>query len=158
MQVDSRETCERLRAFAAQFMPGTRRDASSTTPAARPIFDLYGVEDEIQRALERKVPLKSGGYLVIDQTEAMTTIDVNTGSFLGQRNLEETSTAPTSRRREAVARQLRLRNLGGIIIIDFIDMDDDEHRRQVLRTLEKALARDHAKTTSTSSRRWAWSR
>ena len=92
------------------------------------------------------MPLKSGGYLIIDQTEAMTTIDVNTGSFLGQRNLEETIYRTNLEARSRVARQLRLRNLGGIIIIDFIDMDDAEHRRQVLRALEKALARDHAKT------------
>ncbi|NUS60848.1 MAG: Rne/Rng family ribonuclease, partial [Lysobacter sp.] len=114
---------------------------------ARPIFDLYGVEDEIQHALEKEVPLKSGGYLVIDQTEAMTTVDVNTGSFLGQRNLEETVYRTNLEAAQAVARQLRLRNLGGIIIIDFIDMTDAEHRRQVLRTLEKSLAKDHAKTT-----------
>ena len=104
---------------------------------ARPVFDLYGVEDEIQHALEKEVPLKSGGYLVIDQTEAMTTVDVNTGSFLGQRNLEETVYRTNLEAAQAVARQLRLRNLGGIIIIDFIDMHDVEHRRQVLRTLEK---------------------
>jgi ribonuclease G len=114
---------------------------------SRAIFDLYGVEDEIQRALEKEVPLKSGGYLVIDQTEAMTTVDVNTGSFLGQRNLEETVYRTNLEAAQSVARQLRLRNLGGIIIIDFIDMVDPEHRRQVLRTLEKSLARDHAKTT-----------
>ena len=82
------------------------------------------MEDEIQRALEKNVPLKSGGYLVIDQTEAMTTIDVNTGSFLGQRNLEETVYRTNLEAAQSVARQLRLRNLGGIIIIDFIDMDD----------------------------------
>ena len=111
------------------------------------MFDLYGVEDEIQRAMQKEVPLKSGGYLIIDQTEAMTTVDVNTGSFLGQRNLEETVYRTNLEAAQAVARQLRLRNLGGIIIIDFIDMTDDEHKRQVLRTLEKALARDHAKTT-----------
>ena len=112
-----------------------------------PDLRLYGVEDEIQRALEKEVPLKSGGYLVIDQTEAMTTVDVNTGSFLGQRNLEETVYRTNLEAAQSVARQLRLRNLGGIIIIDFIDMVDAEHRRQVLRTLEKSLARDHAKTT-----------
>ena len=93
------------------------------------------------------MPLKSGGYLVIDQTEAMTTVDVNTGSFLGQRNLEETVYRTNLEAAQAVARQLRLRNLGGIIIIDFIDMTDPEHRRQVLRTLEKSLVRDHARTT-----------
>jgi ribonuclease G len=146
VKVDSRETCDRLRTFAAQYMPGLAEKIEHYS-GARPVFDLYGVEDEIQRALEKEVPLKSGGYLVIDQTEAMTTIDVNTGSFLGQRNLEETVYRTNLEAAQAVARQLRLRNLGGIIIIDFIDMVDPEHRRQVLRTLEKSLARDHAKTT-----------
>jgi len=146
VKVDSRETCEKLRTFAAQFMPGLAEKIEHYG-GQRPVFDLYGVEDEIQRALDKEVPLKSGGYLVIDQTEAMTTIDVNTGSFLGQRNLEETVYRTNLEAAQAVARQLRLRNLGGIIIIDFIDMLDPEHRRQVLRTLEKSLARDHAKTT-----------
>ena len=146
VKVDSRETCERLREFAAQYMPELAEKIEHYS-GARPIFDLYGVEDEIGRALEKEVPLKSGGYLVIDQTEAMTTVDVNTGSFLGQRNLEETVYRTNLEAAQAVARQLRLRNLGGIIIIDFIDMVDPEHRRQVLRTLEKQLARDHAKTT-----------
>jgi ribonuclease G len=154
VKVDSRETCERLRAFAAQYMPALSAAEGAGLVekiehygGARPVFDLYGVEDEIKRALEKEVPLKSGGYLVIDQTEAMTTVDVNTGSFLGQRNLEETVYRTNLEAAQAVARQLRLRNLGGIIIIDFIDMHDAEHRRQVLRTLEKSLARDHAKTT-----------
>jgi ribonuclease G len=154
VKVDSRETCERLRAFAAQYMPALSTNEGpglvekiELYSGARPVFDLYGVEDEIKRALEKQVPLKSGGTLVIDQTEAMTTVDVNTGSFLGQRNLEETVYRTNLEAAQAVARQLRLRNLGGIIIIDFIDMHDAEHRRQVLRTLEKALARDHAKTT-----------
>jgi len=146
VKVDSRETCERLREFAAQYMPALA-DKIEHYSGARPIFDMYGVEDEIQHALEKEVPLKSGGTLVIDQTEAMTTVDVNTGSFLGQRNLEETVYRTNLEAAQSVARQLRLRNLGGIIIIDFIDMLDAEHRRQVLRTLEKSLARDHAKTT-----------
>ncbi|TWI10608.1 ribonuclease G [Aerolutibacter ruishenii] len=146
VKVDSRETCERLRSFAAAYMPGLAEKIEHYT-GERPIFDLYGVEDEIQRALEKQVPLKSGGYLVIDQTEAMTTVDINTGSFLGQRNLEETVYRTNLEAAQSVARQLRLRNLGGIIIIDFIDMTDAEHKRQVLRLLEKALARDHAKTT-----------
>jgi ribonuclease G len=146
LRVDSRETFERMMQFARQFMPELAERVEHY-PGERPIFDLYGIEDEIQRALQKQVPLKSGGYLVVDQTEAMTTVDVNTGSFLGQRNLEETVYRTNLEAAQAVARQLRLRNLGGIIIIDFIDMTDDEHRRQVLRTLEKALARDHAKTT-----------
>ena len=146
VKVDSRETFERLREFAARYRPGLAEQIEHYS-GARPVFDLYGVDDEIQHALEKQVPLKSGGYLVIDQTEAMTTVDVNTGSFLGQRNLEETVYRTNLEAAQAVARQLRLRNLGGIIIIDFIDMHDAEHRRQVLRTLEKSLAKDHAKTT-----------
>ena len=146
VKVDSKETHERLQAFVAKYMP-VLAERIELYSGERPIFDLYGVEDEIGRALDKQVPLKSGGYLVIDQTEAMTTVDVNTGSFLGQRNLEETVFRTNLEAAQAVARQLRLRNLGGIIIIDFIDMDDPEHRRQVLRTLEKSLAKDHAKTT-----------
>ncbi|MCE2944822.1 MAG: ribonuclease G [Lysobacteraceae bacterium] len=145
--VDSRETHERLLRFAGQFMPELASRIEHYA-GERPLFDLNGVEDEIVRALQKEVPLKSGGYLVLDQTEAMTTVDVNTGSFLGQRNLEETAFRTNLEAAQAVARQLRLRNLGGIIIIDFIDMHDADHRRQVLRTLEKALSRDHAKTTT----------
>ncbi len=145
VRVDSRETVERLQEFVRQFMPELAERIEHYA-GERPVFDLYGVEDEIRRALQKNVPLKSGGYLVIDQTEAMTTVDVNTGSFLGQRNLEETVYRTNLEAAQSVARQLRLRNLGGIIIIDFIDMADPEHRRQVLRTLEKALAGDHART------------
>ena len=115
-------------------------------PGERPIFDLYGIEDEIQKALERKVQLKSGGHLVFDQTESMTTVDVNTGAFVGHRNLEETIFKTNLEAAQAICRQLRLRNLGGIIIIDYIDMSIEEHKRQVMRAMEKALDRDHAKT------------
>ena len=146
VRVDSRETFDRTLHFAQQFMPELA-ERIEHYPGERPIFDLYGVEDEIQRALKKEVPLKSGGYLIVDQTEAMTTVDVNTGGFLGHRNLEETVYKTNLEAAQAAARQLRLRNLGGIIIIDFIDMTDEEHKRQVLRTLEKALSRDHAKTT-----------
>jgi ribonuclease G len=146
VRVDSREAFERLSAFAHQFMPALAERIEHYS-GERPIFDLYGVEDEILRAMQKQVPLKSGGHLIIDQTEAMATVDVNTGSFLGQRNLEETVYRTNLEAAQAVARQLRLRNLGGIIIIDFIDMTDDEHRRQVLRTLEKGLAHDHARTS-----------
>ena len=146
VRVDSRETMLRLQEFVGQFMP-TLVERIELYIGERPVFDLYGVEDEIQRALQKNVPLKSGGYLVIDQTEAMTTVDVNTGSFLGQRNLEETVYRTNLEAAQSVARQLRLRNLGGIIIIDFIDMTDVEHRRQVLRTLEKALTGDHSRTS-----------
>jgi ribonuclease G len=146
VRIDSRETFDRTVEFARQFVPDLV-DRIEHYPGERPIFDLYGVEDEIQRALRKDVPLKSGGHLIIDQTEAMTTIDVNTGAFLGTRNLEETVYRTNLEAAQAAARQLRLRNLGGIIIIDFIDMTDEEHKRQVLRTLEKGLSRDHAKTT-----------
>lgn len=146
VRVDSRETFEKMVRFAEQFMPELA-ERIEHYPGERPIFDLYGVEDEIQRALKKEVPLKSGGYLIVDQTEAMTTIDVNTGAFLGHRNLEETVYKTNLEAAQAAARQLRVRNLGGIIIIDFIDMVDPEHRRQVLRMLEKTLSRDHAKTT-----------
>jgi ribonuclease G len=146
VRVDSRETLDKTLRFAQQFMPDLA-DRVEHYPGERPIFDLYGVEDEIQRALKKEVPLKSGGYLIIDQTEAMTTIDVNTGAFLGHRNLEETVYKTNLEAAQSAARQLRLRNLGGIIIIDFIDMIDEEHKRQVLRMLEKSLAHDHAKTT-----------
>ncbi|HSX59878.1 MAG TPA: ribonuclease G [Tahibacter sp.] len=146
VRVDSRETYDKIHSFTQQFMPDLV-ERIEHYPGERPIFDLYGVEDEIQRALRKEVPLKSGGYLIVDQTEAMTTVDVNTGAFLGHRNLEETVYRTNLEAAQAAARQLRLRNLGGIIIIDFIDMTDEEHKRQVLRTLEKALARDHAKTT-----------
>ncbi|HTA65679.1 MAG TPA: ribonuclease E/G, partial [Xanthomonadaceae bacterium] len=145
VRVDSRETLSRLQGFVQQFMPALV-DRIELYLGERPIFDLYGVEDEIGRALQKNVALKSGGYLVIDQTEAMTTVDVNTGSFLGQRNLEETVYRTNLEAAQSAARQLRLRNLGGIIIIDFIDMTDPEHRRQVLRMLEKSLAGDHART------------
>src|SRR3989344_5302268 len=101
----------------------------------------------IQKSLGRKVQLKSGGHLIIDQTEAMTTIDVNTGAFVGHRNLEETIYKTNLEAAQTIARQLRLRNLGGIVIIDFIDMQETEHRRQVLRSLEKHLERDHSKVT-----------
>lgn len=146
VRVDSRETFEKVVKFVHKFMP-TLDDRIEHYTGERPIFDLYGVEDEIQRALKKEVPLKSGGYLIVDQTEAMTTIDVNTGGYVGTRNLEETVYRTNLEAAQAAARQLRLRNLGGIIIIDFIDMTDEEHKRQVLRMLEKGLARDHAKTT-----------
>ncbi len=135
--------------FAQTFMPdAVARLELHGEP--RSVFELHHVEDEIQKALERKVPLKSGGYVIIDQTEAMTTIDVNTGAFVGHRNLEETIFRTNLEAAVAIARQLRLRNLGGIIIIDFIDMEEAEHRRQVLASLEKALRDDHVKTSISS--------
>jgi len=145
VRIDSRETYQKALEFTRAFMPELE-SRIEYYPGDRPIFDLYSVEDEIKKALERKVPLKSGGYLVFDQTEALTTIDINTGAYVGRKNLEETLFKTNLEATQAVARQLRLRNLGGIIIVDFIDMAEPEHRRQVLRTLEKALARDRVRT------------
>ena len=145
VRIDSRESYRRVVDFAEQFTPELCGRIEHY-PGERPIFDLYGVEDELQKALERKAQLKSGGYLIVDQTEAMTTIDVNTGAYVGRRNLEETIFKTNLEAAHAIARQLRLRNLGGIIIIDFIDMHSEEHKRQVLRALEKSLERDHMKT------------
>ena len=145
IRIDSKTSWTKARGFAEKLIPDLHVQIDYY-PGERPIFDLYGVEDEIEKALERKVELKSGGYLIIDQTEAMTTIDVNTGAFVGHRNLEETIFKTNMEAAVAICRQLRLRNLGGIIIIDFIDMMDEEHKRQVLRALEKCLSHDHAKT------------
>lgn len=145
VRIDSKETYQKAVKFARELIPDVV-DRIEYYPGERPIFDLYSVEDEIQRGLDRHVPLKSGGYLVIDQTEAMTTVDVNTGGFIGRRNLEETLFKTNLEAAHAIARQLRLRNIGGIIIIDFIDMEDPEHKRQVLRALDKALAKDRTTT------------
>jgi ribonuclease G len=148
IRIDSRETFLKARDFGIEFIPEIA-ERIEYYPGERPIFDLYSVEDEIQKALERKVPLKSGGYLIIDQTEAMTTIDVNTGAYVGRKNLEETLFKTNLEAAQTIARQLRLRNLGGMIIVDFIDMTELEHRRQVLRALEKALLRDRTKVYMT---------
>ena len=145
VRIDSRENFERAKKFAEKFIPEIA-PRIEYYPGERPIFDLYNIEDEIQKALATKVQLKSGGYLIIDQTEAMTTIDVNTGGFVGHRNLEETIFKTNLEATQTIARQLRLRNLGGIIILDFIDMTDSEHRDQVMRALEKSLVRDRAKS------------
>lgn len=145
VRIDSTENFARVAEFAAEFTPELLPRLEHY-PGERPILDLYSTEDEIHRALQPRVDLKSGGHLVIDQTEAMTTIDVNTGAFVGHRNLEETIFKTNLEATQGIARQLRLRNLGGIIIVDFIDMADVEHQRQVLRALEKSLERDHAKT------------
>jgi len=144
VRIDSEKEYRRLVKFSEVYDP--RSNLVDYYQGERPIFDLYGIEDEIAKALDRRVQLKSGGTIVIEQTEAMTTIDVNTGAFLGSRNLEETIYKTNLEAATAIARQLRLRNLGGIIIIDFIDMKEPEHRRQVLRALEKALEKDRART------------
>jgi ribonuclease G len=145
VRVDSEVMFARLKDFSERFVPHLAPLIELYTED-RPIFDVYGIDDEINRALNRKVSLKSGGHVVFDQTEAMTTIDVNTGAYVGHRNLEETIFRTNLEAAASIARQLRLRNLGGIIIIDFIDMAEEEHRRQVLQALTDRLATDHAKT------------
>ena len=144
--IDSRENFQNLSLFAQEYMPQLV-DLPEHYTGERPLFDLHGVEDEIQKALARRVDLKSGGYLIIDQTEALTTIDVNTGGFVGARNFDDTIFKTNLEAAQSIARQLRLRNLGGIIILDFIDMDTPEHKDAVLAELNKALARDHTRIT-----------
>ena len=145
IRVDSKETYAQLKEFAELYV------AKAVKPlyqyqGERPIFDFYNIEKEIERALSRKVELKSGGYLIFDQTEALTTVDVNTGSFVSGKNLSDTIFKTNLEATQCIARQLRLRNLGGIIIIDFIDMDEDTQRETVLEELKKALAIDRART------------
>ncbi|MEO5734146.1 MAG: ribonuclease G [Rubrivivax sp.] len=146
IRIDSHLQCDALKRFAQTYMPraGSKLDLYQ---GERPIFDLYGIEEEIQRALARRVDLKSGGYLIIDQTEALTTVDVNTGGFVGARNFEDTIFKTNLEAAGAMARQLRLRNLGGIIVADFIDMQREEHQQAVLSELRKHLARDRTRTT-----------
>ena len=144
VRIDERQTYERVRDFVDQFLP-EYVDQVQFYDDSVAIFDRYGVEDEIERALQSRVVLRSGGHMVIEQTEAMTTIDVNTGAFVGARNLEDTVFRTNLEAAAILPRQLRLRNLGGIVVVDFIDMEDEEHRRQVLRTLEKACEGDPAR-------------
>jgi len=146
VMIDSRENHQKLAAFSEKYMPQVRERLEHYT-GERPLFDLYNIETEIEKALSRRVELKSGGTLVIDQTEAMTTIDVNTGGFVGSRNFDDTVFKTNLEAAQAIARQLRLRNLGGIIIIDFIDMESVEHRNAVLEELRRGLARDRTRVT-----------
>jgi ribonuclease G len=144
IRIDSKLTYEQLLEFTEEFVPNLT-PVLECYPGERPIFDLFDVENEIQRSLHRRIELKSGGYLIIDQTEAMTTIDINTGGFVGHRNLEETIFNTNLEATQAIARQLRLRNLGGIIIVDFIDMNSNEHQKRVLHSLDVAMAKDNVK-------------
>jgi len=146
VRIDSRENFQKLDAFAEAYMPGLRGRLEHYT-GERPLFETFNVEQEIEKALARRVDLKSGGTLVIDQTEAMTTVDVNTGGFVGQRNFDDTVFKTNLEAAQAIARQLRLRNLGGIIVVDFIDMDSEEHRAGVLAEFRRALARDRTRLT-----------
>jgi ribonuclease G len=145
IRIDSREQHGLLTGFAKEFMPDTVAKLQHYS-GERPIFDLFNVDEEIVRALGRRVELKSGGYLVIDQTEALTTVDVNTGGFVGARNFDDTVFRTNLEAAQAIARQLRLRNLGGIVIVDFIDMTREDHRDSVLAEFRKQLARDRVKT------------
>jgi ribonuclease G len=144
--VDSRSVCQQMHEWAAVYTPTVVPNIAQYR-GERPLFDLANVEEEISRALSRRVDLKSGGYLIIDQTEALTTVDVNTGGFVGGRNFDDTVFKNNLEAAQAIARQLRLRNLGGIIIIDFIDMSDLEHQQSVLEALKRALIADRTKTT-----------
>jgi len=145
IRIDSETVYQRMLVFLDDFIPSLS-PCLELYRGERPLFDMFNVEDDIEKSLHRKVPLKSGGYLIIEQTEAMVTIDVNTGGFVGYRNLEDTIFKTNLEAASSLARQLRLRNLGGMVIIDFIDMKEEEHKRQVIRTLEKVLEKDHAKT------------
>ncbi|MDP2023479.1 MAG: ribonuclease [Burkholderiales bacterium RIFCSPLOWO2_02_FULL_66_35] len=145
IRIDSREQFGLLQTFAAEFMPDTAKKLQLYT-GERPIFDLFNIDEDIARALSRRVDLKSGGYLVIDQTEALTTVDVNTGGFVGARNFDDTVFRTNLEAAQTIARQLRLRNLGGIVIVDFIDMVREDHRDAVLTEFRKQLARDRVKT------------
>ena len=144
--VDSRETHARMQDFAERY---TRQSLAVLEQygGERPLFDLFGVEDEIERGLKRRVDLKSGGYVIIDQTEALVTVDVNTGAFVSGRSFDDTIFKTNLEATQAIARQLRLRNLGGIIIVDFIDMDSEEHKNAVLAEFRKALSRDRTRVT-----------
>ncbi|WP_341911536.1 ribonuclease G [Polaromonas sp. YR568] len=146
IRIDSREQFDQLKLFATEFMPATLQRLQLHS-GERPIFDLFNIDEEIAKALGRRVDLKSGGYLIIDQTEALTTVDVNTGGFVGARNFDDTIFKTNLEASQAIARQLRLRNLGGIVIVDFIDMLRDSHRDAVLAEFQKQLARDRIKTS-----------
>ncbi|MDP1655946.1 MAG: ribonuclease G [Hylemonella sp.] len=145
IRVDSGEQFEALRAFGREFMPAAAEKLQHYK-GERPIFDLFSIDEEIAKALGRRVDLKSGGYLIVDQTEALTTVDVNTGGFVGARNFDDTIFKTNLEAAQAIARQLRLRNLGGIVIVDFIDMAREDHREAVLAEFRKQLARDRVKT------------
>ena len=146
IRIDSRQQFDVLKSFGEAFTPSSVGKLEHYK-GERPIFDLFSIDEEIARALSRRVDLKSGGYLIIDQTEALTTVDVNTGGYVGARNFDDTIFKTNLEATQAIARQMRLRNLGGIIIVDFIDMSRDEHQATVLAELKRQLARDRTKIT-----------
>ena len=144
--VDHPDAYKQMKAFAADFL-GDLAMSIELYDGDRSLFERYGIEEEITLALKRHVALKSGGYLIIDQTEAMTTIDVNTGAFVGKLSQDDTIYKTNLEAARAIARQLRLRNLGGIIMLDFIDMNTPEHQQGVMDALLDALAGDRSKCT-----------
>ena len=146
IRIDSAENHQKLVQFTQMFMPKLV-DKLRLYRGERPLFDLFDVENEINLALNRRVNLKSGGYLIVDQTESMTTIDVNTGSYVGAKTFVDTIYKTNLEAAKAIARQLRLRNLGGIVIVDFIDMQSSDHQASVLLELQKSLAFDRVKTS-----------
>jgi ribonuclease G len=143
--IDSREEYKNIMEFIETFAPRLKYSVE-LYEGTDPIFDAYGIEMEISRALEKKIWLKSGGYIVIELTEALTAIDVNTGSYVGKRNLEETILKTNLEAVKEIAYQLRLRNIGGLIVIDFIDMEKKSNRDRVFMALKEALSKDKAKT------------
>jgi len=143
--VDSRSGYESVLSFLEEFMPSLK-DSVVFYPEAEPIFDAYNLEGDISRALKKKVWLKSGGYIVIEQTEALVAIDVNTGRYVGKHNFEETVLKTNLEAVKEIAYQIRLRNIGGIIIIDFIDMEKISNREKVFNALKEALKKDRNKT------------
>ncbi len=145
LHVDTPEDYERVCEFVEGFEPGASQRVQ-LYDKKQPIFDAFGIETAINRALQRKVWLKSGGHIVIDQAEALTVVDVNSGGFVGKSSLEDTITHINLEAVTEVAYQIRLRNIGGIVIIDFIDMALEANREKVLEALELALSRDKAKT------------
>jgi len=145
IHIDSREAYQNMKKFSRSFMPDVAKRLYYY-PGERPIFDVYGIEEELERALKRRVPLKSGGHIVIDQTEALIAIDVNSGSFVRSRSMEETGFKTNLEAVHEIVHQLRLRNLGGIIVVDFIDMQEEENKQRLLEVLDEALQRDKTKT------------
>jgi Ribonuclease G/E len=148
MILDNEEQYTRARRFAGAFMP-KYVERIKHYQGRQPVFDAFGIEEALRAAIHRRVPLKSGGSLVIDQGEALTAIDVNTGSFVGKDDLEKTITRNNLEACDEVARQLRLRNIGGIIVVDFVDMEKEANRKQVWDAFQKALARDSTRCNVT---------
>ncbi len=143
--VDDEASCRKIHRWVSQFLPVFKNQIIFYQDQ-RPLFDLYGIELEISRSMERKVWLKSGGYIVIDEAEALTVVDVNTGRYVGKKDFEDTILKTNLEAVKEIAHQLRIRNCGGIIIIDFIDMEKELHREKVLEAINEELNRDPVRT------------